>query len=544
MRKISLLFAALALGVVGLSGVAAQDNVIRIASQSPLSGPQSALGIGIRNGTELAINQLSGPIEALGFSVEYIPFDDQALPDIGVSNAQNIVADAAILGVIGHLNSGVAIPASEVYNSADLTMVSPANTNPTITDRGYPTVNRICGRDDFQGPTGAQFAFELGVTTVFVLDDTTAYGVGLADFFESTANDLGITVLGRQGTAETANFDSIITPILSLSPDAIFFGGIYNQTGVFINQARAAGFEGFYISGDGSDSSEFAALAGEAGIGTLLTSTAGPASLFPSAAQFIADYTDAYGGPPITYATEAYDSTAVLLLAIEAAIEDAGGALPTRAAVAAAVREVEYDGLTGPISFDANGDRTYATYYILEVQSGDPATYDATKDVIGTVELPSPLTAAELGDAGTIADIVVASAGGDEPQFTLLLAAVAAADPSILEALSNPEAELTVFAPTDEAFLAAIEALGVTAEELLGNTELLNSVLTYHVVSGAVYSSDLSSGAVPTLNGATVDVVVDGAGVTVNGANVIIADIEAANGVIHVIDAVLLPPSE
>jgi branched-chain amino acid transport system substrate-binding protein len=542
MRKISLLFAALVIGAVGFSSVSAQDNIIKIASQSPLSGPQSALGIGIRNGTELAIRQLSGPIEELGFTIQYVPFDDQALPDIGVSNAQQIIADAAILGVIGHLNSGVAIPSSEVYVTADLVMISPSNTNPVVTDRGLPTVNRICGRDDFQGPTAAQFAFERGVTSVFILDDTTAYGVGLADFFEQRAVELGIEVLGRQGTAETANFDSIITPILALNPDAIFFGGIFNQTGVFINQARAAGFEGLYLSGDGSDSTEFAALAGEAGIGTLLTSTAGPASLFPNAAQFIADYTEAFGGPPITYATEAYDATAVLLLAIEQAIRDAGGMMPTRAAVSAAVRAVEYEGLTGPISFDANGDRTFATYYVLEVRSGDPATYDETKEVIGIVELPSPLTAAAAAEEpGTIASIVADAASGEEPEFTLLLTVVSAADPAILEALANPDSNITVFAPTDEAFLAAVEALGGDASALLADTELLTNVLLYHVVEGSVFSSDLSTMMVPTLLGQELSIVVSESGVTVNGANVILADIEASNGVIHVIDAVLLP---
>jgi branched-chain amino acid transport system substrate-binding protein len=543
MRKISLLIAALAVGAIGLSGVKAQDNVIKIASQSPLSGPQSALGIGIRNGTELAIRQLSGPIEELGFTVQYVPFDDQASPDIGVANAQQIIADAAILGVIGHLNSGVAIPSSEVYATADLVMISPSNTNPVVTDRGLPNVNRICGRDDFQGPTAAQFAFERGVTSVFILDDTTAYGVGLADFFEQKAIELGIEVLGRQGTAETANFDSIITPILALNPDAIFFGGIYNQTGVFINQARAAGFEGLYLSGDGSDSTEFAALAGEAGIGTFLTSTAGPASLFPNAAQFIADYTEAFGGPPITYATEAYDATAVLLLAIEAAIKEAGGMMPTRAAVSEAVRKVEYEGLTGSISFDANGDRTFATYYILEVRSADPATYDETKEVIAIIELPSPLTEVSE-EPGTIAAIVNDLVSSDQPEFTLLLTAVASADPAVLEALADPDSNLTVFAPTDAAFTAAIEALGVDPGELLANTELLTNILLYHVVEGSVFSSDLTTMKVPTLLGPELDIVVSESGVTVNGANVVTADVRASNGVIHVIDAVLLPPSE
>jgi uncharacterized surface protein with fasciclin (FAS1) repeats len=217
--------------------------------------------------------------------------------------------------------------------------------------------------------------------------------------------------------------------------------------------------------------------------------------------------------------------------------------MPTRAAVSEAVRKVEYEGLTGSISFDANGDRTFATYYILEVRSADPATYDETKEVIAIIELPSPLT--EVSEKpGTIAAIVNDLVSSDQPEFTLLLTVVASADPSILEALADPDSNLTVFAPTDAAFTAAIEALGVDPGALLADTEFLTNVLLYHVVEGSVFSSDLTTMKVPTLLGPELDVVVSESGVTVNGANVVTADIRASNGVIHVIDAVLLPPSE
>src|SRR5690606_8165594 len=221
--------------------VQAQDeNVIRIATQSPLSGPQSVLGISIRNGADLALQQLSGPLQEMGFTVELVPFDDQATPEVGTSNAQQIAADPSILAVVGHLNSGVAIPSSEVYNDNGLVMVSPANTAVTITDRGYSTINRICGRDDTQGQAGAAFAASLdGVESVYVLHDTTAYGQGVATFFRDAAEAEGLTVLGFEGTEEASNFESIIQPILALDPDLIYFGGIYSQTGIFISQARA-----------------------------------------------------------------------------------------------------------------------------------------------------------------------------------------------------------------------------------------------------------------------------------------------------------------
>src|SRR5512145_2695482 len=118
-------------------GSAVEGGTIKVATQSPLSGGQSAIGVDIKNGAELALEQLKGPLEEMGFKVELAPYDDQATPDIGVNNAKQIVADPAILCVVGHYNSGVQIPSSEEYHTANLANVSPANTNPKVTDRGY-----------------------------------------------------------------------------------------------------------------------------------------------------------------------------------------------------------------------------------------------------------------------------------------------------------------------------------------------------------------------------------------------------------------------
>jgi len=137
---------------------AQSKGTIKIATQSPLSGGQAALGEGIKLGTQLAIDKGKGALEKMGYKVELVPFDDQAKPDVGVANAKNIIADKDIMAVIGHLNSGVAIPSSEVYKEVSVVMISPANTNPVVTDRGYPNVNRVCGRDDVQGVVGSEFA--------------------------------------------------------------------------------------------------------------------------------------------------------------------------------------------------------------------------------------------------------------------------------------------------------------------------------------------------------------------------------------------------
>jgi len=257
------LFAVMSLLVVASMMLAAcggggGGKTIKIATQSPLSGGQSAVGSDIKNGAQLALEKLSGPLTEMGFKVELAPFDDQATPDTGVANAKNIVSDPAILCVVGHYNSGVQIPSSEEYHTAGLANVSPANTNPKVTERGYLEVSRIVGRDDMQGAVGAQFAFSKGLKSAYVVHDKTTYGQGIAEYFKREAEKLGMQVLGFEGTEEKANFDAILTPILASNPDVIYFGGMFDQAAVMFKQAREKGYMGMFLSDDGFDSSDAA----------------------------------------------------------------------------------------------------------------------------------------------------------------------------------------------------------------------------------------------------------------------------------------------
>jgi branched-chain amino acid transport system substrate-binding protein len=403
MRRTSFIYAlVVVLIAVFTLPVSAQDTggVIKIVSQSPLSGSQAASGAGLRNGAELAIEQLGGPLRELGFELQFVPYDDQALPETGVANAQSIVADPAVLAVIGHYNTGVAIPSSEVYNQHNLVLVSPANVGPALTDRGLPTVNRVVGRDDRQGPTGARFAATLdGVDAIYILHDTTSYGQGVADYFRREAEALGLTVLGFDGTEERSNFDTILQPILAMQPDLIYTGGMFDQFGVFANQARAAGYDGLFMGADGLDSPEYAELGGEAVVGSYFTTVAGPASLYPAAAQFIEDYTARYGEVPTPFAAQSYDSAGVIIAALERLVEANGAVVPTRAELAAEVRAtVDYEGITGTITFDAVGDPEFSNYYVIQISSADPALW-SDNTVISTLELPSPLAAQAMSEA-------------------------------------------------------------------------------------------------------------------------------------------------
>jgi len=386
---------ALAIAAICLvpMAAAAQGKVIKIATQSPLSGGQSVVGTDIKNGAQLAIEQLSGPLVKLGFKIELAPFDDQANPDTGVANAKSIVADPAILAVVGHYNSGVQLPSSEEYHAAGLVNVSPANTNPKVTDRGYLEVNRICGRDDLQGAVGAQFANSKGIKSAYVLHDKTAYGQGIAAYFQLEAKKVGIKVLGFEGTEEKANFDSILTPILAAKPQVIYFGGMFDQAAVLFKQARQKGYKGMFLSDDGFGSSDAAKIAGSIlldGTGTFYSDVSGPASVFPGTAKFITDFKAKFGAEPQPFAAQGYDCAAIALKAIENAANAVGGKVPTRQAVALAVRALkDFKGITGTMTFNAKGDLTKAKYFIIQVTSADPAKWSSNK-IVQTTDIAPP----------------------------------------------------------------------------------------------------------------------------------------------------------
>jgi branched-chain amino acid transport system substrate-binding protein len=393
MNRKFLILGGLILAAIVLGACAAPaGGTIKIATQSPLSGGQSQLGIDIKNGAELALEQLGGALRDMGYTLELSPFDDQATPDIGVSNAKTIVADPEILCGVGHLNSGVMIPSSEEYHTANLAFVSPANTNPVVTTRGYLEVNRVVGRDDVQAPAAEQFALdELGATSVYIIHDKTSYGQGVAEFFRTAANDDGLEILGFEGTEETANFDPIITPILAANPDVIFFAGIYNQAGVFFKQARDAGYTGTYLGTDGMDASDLADLAGDSLTrdgGMYYTTVAGPVSLYPAAGQFATDFAAKYGAAPQPFAAQAYDAAGICMKAIENAATAADG-VPTRLAVAEAIRALTYAGITGALAFDSIGDLPVANYYIVNVNATSSADW-STNEVVATLSQASP----------------------------------------------------------------------------------------------------------------------------------------------------------
>lgn len=388
-----LIVASMLLAACGGAAPAAEVKTIKIATQSPLSGDMSAVGVDIKRGAELGLEQMGASLTAMGFKVELAPFDDQGNPDTGVANAKQIVSDPAILCVVGHYNSGVQIPSSEVYHTSGLANVSPANTNPKVTTRGYLEVNRIVGRDDVQGVVGADFAAKQGIKSVFVVHDKTAYGQGIAEFFQQESKAKNMQVLGFEGTEEKANFDALLSPIMAAKPDLVYFGGMYGQAAVLFKQAREKGYMGMFMSDDGFDSSDAVKIGGQSlidGAGSYYSTVSGPASLYPGTAKFITDFKAKYNSDPQPFAAQGYDSMAICLKAIEDAAKANNNAAPTREAVAKAIRALkDFAGITGTFTFNSIGDPLVAKYFVIKVDSVDPAAW-SKNSVAETLDIAPP----------------------------------------------------------------------------------------------------------------------------------------------------------
>ncbi len=357
----------------------AAPKVVRIAVQEPRTGELVGLRTALGNGARLAVQQLSGPLEAKGFTVQVVLLDTKGDTAVGVATAEKIVADPSVLGVVGHASSGVNVAASEVYHEAGLACVSPSDTSPEVTARGYPEVSRVIGRDDVQGAVGAQFAVAKGAKAAAVVYADDVYGRGLAAAFRGAAEEAGLRVVDSLAAETGAAPASLARPAVAAGADVLYYAGLYEQGARLFKAARAAGFRGLCLSGDGFDWSEAAAIGGPAlleGEGTCYTTLAGQAGAYPDAAAFVADYTREFGEAPAQFAAQSFDATAILLQAVARAAKEDGWALPTRTQVAAAVRGGgPYDGITGTFAFDDIGDLTVAQYFIVEVASADPAAW-------------------------------------------------------------------------------------------------------------------------------------------------------------------------
>ena len=343
---------------------AVETVTVKIGHAGPLTGGIAHLGKDNENGARLAVEEATAKKMKIGGKVavfELLGEDDQADPKMGPTIAQKFV-DAKVAGVVGHLNSGVTIPASAVYNQAGIPMISGSATNPKLTEQGFKNVFRVVGRDDQQGPAVAQFLAAQKIKKVAIADDATAYGEGLANEVEKTLKAAGIQIVAREKTNDKAtDFKAILTKIKGRNPDAVFYGGMDATGGPMVKQARELGIKAAFSFGDGACTDEMAKLAGAAAEGLICSQAGLPAS---AASKGFNDAFKAKFGEVKQYAPFTYDSANLLIAAMQKADSaDPAKYLPELA-------KISHKGATGTIEFDEKGDRRNAEITIFTLKGG------------------------------------------------------------------------------------------------------------------------------------------------------------------------------
>ena len=387
----SLLVASLALAGCGTrggedegdtGGAGSENKVAKIGVIAPLSGDLAALGKGIQNSVDLAIKQANESKAISGWTLELAAEDDQATPDVGKNAATKLAADKDVVGVVGTLNSSVAQSVQPVLAAANITQVSPANTNPALTQgadfatapkRTYPTYFRTCTTDSIQGPFAARYLFEkAGIKEVATVHDKKTYGQGLVDAFAQEYTKLG----GKVVAAETINpdddkYDAVISKIKPSAPKAVYYGGEFPQAGPFSQQMKAAGLSVPLMGGDGIYSGEYIKLAGATAEGDLATSVGAPTDTLESAKSFVESYNAAgYAEPYEAYGAYAFDAANAIIAALKTSLASADSAESARQATVDAMADVAFDGVTGKVAFDEFGDTTSRVLTVYGVKGG------------------------------------------------------------------------------------------------------------------------------------------------------------------------------
>ena len=304
------------------TGSAESQEVVKIGFASPLSGSQANYGKDNQNGAQLAIDDLNA--QGLTIGGKPVKFqlqaeDDQAEPKQGPLIAQKL-ADAKVAGVVGHFNSGVTIPASSVYNEAGIPQLS-VSTNVKYTHQGFKTAFRLMADDDKQGTALGEYAVKkLKLNRLAVIDDATAYGQGLADSFEAAVKASGGQVVKREHTNDKAvDFNTLLTSIKAVKPDAIFFGGYDAQAGPMAKQMKLLAMNIPLMGGETMNSAKFIELAGPASEGSIASTPGAALESRPGGKAFAAKYKARYNQDVGLYTPYFYDGVMVIAAAMKAA---------------------------------------------------------------------------------------------------------------------------------------------------------------------------------------------------------------------------------
>ena len=350
----------------------AADKVVKIALEMSFTGSDATSAIRAANGAQMAIDEANAAKTVPGVKFESVKYDDgtatagQYDPAQGATNARKMVSDKDILASVGPQMSGVGKAMAPILSAGNLATITPSSTNPDITDpkfaaqfkpQGKAIYFRTVATDAYQGPNMANFmADKLKVKTLYVLDDTGAYGVGLADAFQGQAEKKGIKILGRDKLdPKAADYAAILTKIKSLNADAIYYGGV-GQAGVKLcKQAFEILPKTIKAGGDGMFGADLLTGAGFPAVEGWYATQASPHVVDdPKLANWSKKYTAAYKMGPDDYTVTSYDAAQIIIGAVKAV--HASGKPITRDAVRDAIQASKTNTLQGAVTFDANGD--------------------------------------------------------------------------------------------------------------------------------------------------------------------------------------------
>ncbi|NNG05666.1 MAG: branched-chain amino acid ABC transporter substrate-binding protein [Inquilinus sp.] len=361
MTKVKTALLAAAASVV-MGATAAQADIV-IATAGPMTGQYASFGEQMARGAALAVQDLNAAGGVLGQQVQIVVGDDACDPRQAVSVANQMVNQGVVL-MAGHFCSGSSIPASQVYTEEDILQISPASTNPALTDEGGDNVFRVCGRDDQQGLIAARYlADNYAGANIAIVHDKTAYGKGLADATRESLNAAGVTeTLYEAYTAGENDYSALVSKLKAEGIDVLYVGGYHTEAGLMVRQMRDQGLDTQLISGDALVTDEYWSITGPAGEGTLMTFGPDPRK-FESAARVVAK-SRAQGYEPEGYTLYTYASIQVWAQAVEIA-----GSTDLDA-VTGALNGNTFDTVIGAITFDGNGDIQQPAYVWYEWSDG------------------------------------------------------------------------------------------------------------------------------------------------------------------------------
>ncbi|KER68888.1 branched-chain amino acid ABC transporter substrate-binding protein [Burkholderia aenigmatica] len=362
---------ATTVSVIALSAACSQANaqqVVRIGVSSPLTGINAANGKDLENGVRLAVEEANAQhIKLAGQDVrfEVDSVDDQSDPRIGVQVAQKLVDDG-VVAVVGYYNSGVALPSAPIFAKAGIPLIDPAATNPAITRQGLKTVFRIIATDTQNSGNAGKYAVTvMKARRIGVMDDRTAFGQGAVEEFKKAVAAAGGTIVAAEYTNDKAvEFSAQLTNLKAANVDMLFYGGGDNQAALITKRMRQLGMRTQFVGSGGIADSIFVNVAGPAAEGAMAWEYGRPISTLPQGKVFEQKFKKRFGADILTYAPFAYDCAWVAINAMK----QANSAKP--AEFVPALRATHYEGITGKISFDANGDLKNPTSTLYQVKSG------------------------------------------------------------------------------------------------------------------------------------------------------------------------------